>query len=55
MPDWALQVLAILAGAASVYTAIRVDLATTKATAERAEKTADKAHERIDGLMEGRH
>lgn len=48
MPDWLFQLLTAGAGAASVYAAIRADLARLHEKAENAAKAADKAHERID-------
>lgn len=48
MPDWMFQVLTAGAGAASVYAAIRADLARIHEKAEQAARTADKAHSRID-------
>lgn len=54
MPDWMLQLITAGAGAASVYAAIRADLARLHEKAENAAKAADKAHERIDDLFNHR-
>lgn len=51
MPDWLFQLLTAGAGAASVYAAIRADLARLHEKAENAVKAADKAHERIDTIL----
>lgn len=58
MPEWLLQLVGIVAGGASVYAAIRSDLArlaerveSVKGAASDARKEADRAHVRIDGLM----
>jgi len=50
MPEWLLQVLTALGGAATVYAGIRADLAGLKVKAEQAILSADKAHERIDAI-----
>lgn len=54
MPDWLFQLLTAGAGAASVYAAIRADLARLHEKAENACKAADKAHDRIDHLINHR-
>ena len=41
----------IFGGSLAVYGAIRADLARAIAQAEAAEKSADKAHKRIDNLI----
>lgn len=41
----------IFGGSLAVYGAIRADLARAIAKAEAAEKSADKAHQRIDSLI----
>lgn len=51
MPDWLYQLLSAGAGAAAVYAGIRADLARLHEKAEAAVKAADKAHERIDTLL----
>jgi len=51
MPDWLFQLLTAGAGAASVYAAIRADLARLHEKAENASRSADKAHDRIDDIM----
>jgi len=38
-------------GALGAYVAIKSDLAAVKARLDNLEKAADKAHDRIDGLM----
>lgn len=54
MPEWVLQIVGMVAGAAGVYGAIRADLATIRVKAELAHGAADKAHERIDRFFDGR-
>lgn len=54
MPEWLFQLLTAAAGAASVYAAIRADLAALHVKADQAAKTADKAHERIDEFFNHR-
>jgi hypothetical protein len=51
MPDWLFQLLTAGAGAASVYAAIRADLARLHEKAENAARSADKAHGRIDAIL----
>ncbi len=51
MPDWIFQMLTAGAGAASVYAAIRADLARLLEKAEQAGKSAGEAHARIDGIL----
>lgn len=48
MPDWLFQLLTAGAGAASVYAAIRADLARLHERATQAMASAERAHERID-------
>jgi hypothetical protein len=48
MPEWALQVLGMAAGAAGVYAAIRADLTRALIIAEHAAAAATEAHRRID-------
>lgn len=50
IPEWAMQVLTAMGGAATVYAGIRADLAALKVRAEQATKSADEAHRRIDML-----
>jgi len=52
MPDWLFQLLTAGAGAASVYAAIRADLARLHEKVGNASKMADKAHSRIDSLIQ---
>lgn len=47
MPEWALQLLAVVGTWAATYGAIRADLARAIAKAETAEASADKAHSMI--------
>lgn len=54
MPEWLLQVVAMVAGGAGVYAAIRADLAYLRATAEGAKSSADRAHRRIDDYFDRR-
>lgn len=51
MPEWLMQLVTAGAGAASVYAAIRADLARLHEKAENAAHAADKAHGRIDELL----
>lgn len=51
MPEWIFQLLTAGAGAASVYAAIRADLARLHEKAENAARSAEKAHGRIDTLL----
>jgi len=57
--DFVMQFLGVLVtaaigaagGAFGAYVAIKSDLAAVKARLDSLEKAADKAHDRIDGLM----
>lgn len=51
MPDWLMQLLAMGAGGAGLYTAIRSDLARLHVKSDMAVAAAAKAHERIDDLL----
>ncbi len=51
MPEWVFQLLTAASGAASVYAAIRADLARLHEKAKNAARSADKAHARIDTLL----
>lgn len=51
MPEWLFQLFTAGAGAASVYAAIRADLARLLEKAEQAGKSADEAHSRIDEIL----
>ncbi len=51
MPEWVFQLLTAGAGAASVYAAIRADLARLHEKATQAGKSADEAHQRIDDIL----
>ena len=50
LPAWAWQLLTAAGGAASVYAAIRADLARLHERATHAIDAAEKAHSRIDQL-----
>lgn len=54
MPEWLLQVGAMVAGAAGIYAAIRADLAYIRAKAESAAESATSAHRRIDDFFQRR-
>jgi|GEM_PF-6519698 hypothetical protein len=55
MPEWLMQLLAIIGASASVYGAIRADLASTREIASHARDAAAAAHRRIDDhLNQGR-
>jgi len=54
-PDFLLNLLAVVAGAAGVYAAIKADLTKAIITAERAEKDAGEAHQRINLHIENHH
>lgn len=51
MPDWLFQLLTAGVGAASVYAAIRADLARLHERTRTAMEAASKAHDRIDQLL----
>jgi len=53
-PDFWLQVLAAVGGGASVYAAIRADLARLNILAQHAHESAAAAHRRIDQLRSNR-
>lgn len=44
MPEWVLQLLALVCGSAGVYAAIRADMAYLRAR-------VDSAHDRIDDML----
>lgn len=50
-PQMVFEILAIFGSCATVYAAIRVDLAKAIAKAEEAAAAANKAHDRIDDLF----
>lgn len=56
-PEFWLQVViavgSAVGSAGAVYVGIKVDLAVTRAQADRALKTADIAHERLDACIRG--
>lgn len=54
MPDWLIQLMGILGGAAGAYAAIRADLAALRVKAEQAARSASEAHRRIDGIYDRR-
>lgn len=49
-PTWVIQLLTAAGGAASVYAAIRADLARLHERASMALESASKAHDRIDKI-----
>ena len=51
MPDWVFQLLTAASGAASVYAAIRADLALLHEKANQAATAANNAHKRIDTIL----
>jgi outer membrane murein-binding lipoprotein Lpp len=55
MPDWLLQSVGYVGALAVGYAAIRADLARLHEKAENAGKSAARAHERIDVLLERSH
>lgn len=54
MPDWLFQLVTAGAAAASVYAAIRADLAMLHERATQAMSAAKRAHERIDAIHQHR-
>lgn len=54
MPEWLLQLIGMGGMCASVYAAIRADLAALHVKADTANKSADEAHRRIDSLINHR-
>lgn len=48
MPDWVLQLLGMAGTGATIYAAIRADIATLHERSSNALDTARRAHERID-------
>ena len=53
-PKLILEIVAMFASCATVYAAIRADLAKAIAKAEEAAAAASKAHDRIDRIQERR-
>lgn len=51
-PKMILEILAMFASCATVYAAIRADLAKAIAKAEEASAAANKAHDRIDTMLQ---
>lgn len=51
-PQMMFEILAILGSCATVYAAIRADLAKAIAKAEEAAAAANKAHDRIDSMLQ---
>lgn len=51
-PKLLLEILAMFASCATVYAAIRADLAKAIAKAEAATAAANKAHDRIDSILQ---
>lgn len=52
MPDWLLQLGALIFGAGATYGAIRGDLKALHVTAGAAVAAAESAHRRIDALFQ---
>ena len=52
-PEFVLQLVLALGMSGGVYAAIRADLARLHERATQAHDTANKAHERIDHMMQG--
>lgn len=52
MPEWIFQVIGMAGTAAAVYAGIKADLATLHNKADSAIFQAQKAHERIDHLLQ---
>ena len=50
-PELILQLIAGIGGAATVYAAIRADLAMLHERTKTTKETADKAHQRIDEIQ----
>lgn len=50
-----LEIVAMAASCATVYAAIRADLAKAIAKAEEAAAAANKAHDRIDKMLQPKH
>lgn len=53
-PKMIFELLAIIGSCATVYAAIRADLAQAIAKAEEAAAAANKAHDRIDTILQTR-
>lgn len=51
MPDWVLQVVAILGASCGVYAGVKSDITRAILKADHAGDSARRAHERIDGLL----
>lgn len=55
MPEWLMQVIALIGAGFSVYAGIKTDIARTREVADGARRSAGEAHRRIDDiLMEGK-
>jgi hypothetical protein len=52
MPDWLLQLLGMIGAGVGVYAGIRADLAALRVKVETVCRVADKAHERIDRILD---
>jgi len=52
IPEWIFQVIGMAATASAVYAGIKADLATLHNKADSAIFQAQKAHERIDHLLQ---
>lgn len=51
MPDWILQLLAIVGASCGVYAGVKADIAKAIVRAEMALQLAERAHARIDAIM----
>lgn len=54
MTETILQLVAVVGVGVGAYAAIRADLAALHVKADQAAKSADKAHERIDAIVDRR-
>ena len=55
MPDWGFQLLTLVGGCFTAYSAIRADLARVVEKAQMAHETASEAHKRIDEHIDRHH
>jgi hypothetical protein len=55
MPEWLLQAVGYVGALGVGYAAIRADLARLHEKAENACKSADRAHVRLDSMLEQGH
>jgi hypothetical protein len=54
MPDWVMQLMGMAGTGATIYAAIRADIATLHERSTNALDTAKRAHERIDSFQHHR-